>query len=318
MVFMRYILKMWHRLIGTVLLGCPWLSLAIPVVGITMINQHASLMQTKMGIVKALEAHGYVADRTVRIISNDAQGSMVMAAVLAKQWVARQPNVIIAITTPSAQTIKTALGASSTIPFVFAAVSNPMAAGLIQHNPLWTGTTDMPPVNELLAMIHHLLPWVKRVGVLYNPSEINAYVLVRHLIRHSPIWLTIVPVPVQQAQQVGTLVRHMSPHVDVWYAPSDNTVFSALSAVMSESQRQHKPVFVNDPDAVRMGALACVGYTQFNVGYTAGLQAVRLLQGERHVPVQIPTHRVQWVRQDVAKKLGLVLSDFPPSWRYTL
>jgi putative ABC transport system substrate-binding protein len=70
--------------------------------------------------------------------------------------------------------------------------------------------------------------------------------------------------------------------------------------------RRHKiPVFSSDPDSVKQGVLACIGYTQYEVGKTAGKLLVRILNGERNLNVEKPAKSQIFINAKTAKIIGL-------------
>ena len=77
--------------------------------------------------------------------------------------------------------------------------------------------------------------------------------------------------------------------VDAIYVPSDNTVFSAMAKLVQLSNKYKLPVFSSDPHSVKQGILACVGYTQYEVGRTAGTLVLRILEGERYIAIEKPS-----------------------------
>ena len=73
-----------------------------------------------------------------------------------------------------------------------------------------------------------------------------------------------------------------------------------------QMSRKHKiPVFSSDPDSVKMGVLACIGYTQYEVGRTAGRLLVRVLNGENNLKIEKPTKAQIFINQKTAKIMGL-------------
>jgi putative ABC transport system substrate-binding protein len=70
--------------------------------------------------------------------------------------------------------------------------------------------------------------------------------------------------------------------------------------------RKHKiPVFSSDPDSVKSGVLACIGYTQYEVGRTAGKLLVRVLNGERNLKVEKPAKSQIFINAKTAEIIGL-------------
>ena len=137
-------------------------------VGITQIVEHPSLDAARKGVEKALKEKG----KNIKIEYQSAQGDFGTAQLIAKSYASSKKDVIIAISTPSAQA---ALNATKTIPIVYTAVTDGASAGLKGNNI--TGTSDMSPLDKQAELIKTLLPNAKKVGFLYNPSEQNSLLL---------------------------------------------------------------------------------------------------------------------------------------------
>ncbi|WP_375635222.1 ABC transporter substrate binding protein, partial [Bartonella sp. AA5SXTY] len=86
-----------------------------------------------------------------------------------------KPDVIVAITTPSAQTM---LAATKTIPIVFAAISDPVGAKIVSSltkpGGNVTGTSDRIDVAATVKLLQEVKPDLKKMGYLYNASEANS------------------------------------------------------------------------------------------------------------------------------------------------
>ena len=87
-------------------------------VAITQIVAHPSLDMAKEGILSTLKQNGFEVGKNLTVLSESAQGDIAQASMIAKKFVSLKPDVIIPISTPSAQTVlKAAQG--SKIPVVF-------------------------------------------------------------------------------------------------------------------------------------------------------------------------------------------------------
>lgn len=84
-------------------------------------------------------------------------------------------DVIVAIATPTAQS---AARYAEEIPIVFAAVSDPIGAGLTssleEPDKNITGTMDDIQVDQILEAALEIDPDMQRLGVIYNASEANS------------------------------------------------------------------------------------------------------------------------------------------------
>ena len=74
--------------------------------------------------------------------------------------------------------------------------------------------------------------------------------------------------------------RGLVGKVDAIYVPTDNTVVSALEAVV-RSPRRTNTVFAGDTDSVPRGAIATIGFNYYDVGVETGKVVARVLKGEK-------------------------------------
>src|SRR5690606_12065735 len=95
---------------------------------VTPVREQPALDATKDGVQEALSSAGYTAAKGLKWQFQTAQGNTAIAAQIARKFVGDQPDVIVAIATPSAQAV---VAATKTIPVVFSAVTDPVAAQLV-------------------------------------------------------------------------------------------------------------------------------------------------------------------------------------------
>src|SRR5690348_7124958 len=93
----------------------------LPIIAVTQIIDHFTLDQVRQGMIKELADHGYVDGNNIRIIYENANGNMSLAAQISNHFVKMHPKVIIALSTPSAQMLMQPSQAAK-IPLIFTAV----------------------------------------------------------------------------------------------------------------------------------------------------------------------------------------------------
>ncbi|MCW2236320.1 ABC transporter substrate-binding protein [Azospirillum canadense] len=257
-------------------------------VAITAIVEHPALDATRDGVVDALKAAGFTPGQNLKVDYQSAQGNPATAAQIARQFVGARPDVIVPISTPSAQAV-----AASTrdIPVVFTAVTDPVGAQLVKSMDKpggnITGVSDMAPVGEHVALIREIVPSVKRVGVLYNPGEPNSVSLVKALKEEAAkAGLIVTEATATKSADAQQAARSLVGKVDAVYIPLDNTVVSALESVIAVGQQAKLPIFSADTDSVARGTVASIGFDYRQVGRQTGEVVARVLKGEK--PGDIP------------------------------
>ncbi len=94
-------------------------------VAVTAIVEHPALDAARDGVKDALAEAGYKEGENLKFVYQSAQGNPATAAQIARQFVGEGPDVIVPISTPSAQAV---VSATRDIPIVFTAVSDPVGA----------------------------------------------------------------------------------------------------------------------------------------------------------------------------------------------
>jgi putative ABC transport system substrate-binding protein len=96
-------------------------------VAVTAIVEHPALDAVRDGVQAALKEAGYESGKNLKWQYQSAQGNTGTAAQIARKFVGDKPDAIVAIATPSAQAV---VAATKTVPVVFSAVTDPVAAKL--------------------------------------------------------------------------------------------------------------------------------------------------------------------------------------------
>lgn len=275
-------------------------------IGITQIVEHSALDEVVQGFKQALKDKGYD-DTKVSIELQNAQGDFGVAQTIANSFVQSKKNLVLAVSTPSAQAM---YNVTKDIPIIISAVTDPVSAGLVGENI--TGVSDMAPVAKQVELIKTLLPNAKNIGVVYNTSEENSLVLIDILKKESSKYgYTIKEKGVNNINEIGQALDVLLKEVDVLYTPTDNLIVSATPLVLEKSKENCIPVIGCIEDQIKQGALATETISYKNCGYQAGEIAIKILNGEKpnNIPVQMPENTVLMINESTMKNLNISLPD---------
>ncbi len=282
-------------------------------VAVTAIVEHPALDACRDGIRDELAEAGFKDGENFSFTYESAQGNPGTAAQIARKLIGENPSVIVPISTPSAQAV---VAATSDIPVVFTAVTDPVGAQLVSslEHPGGnvTGMSDLSPLAKHLDLIREITPDAKRIGVPYNPGEANAVALLDLLKALAPdAGFEIVEAAATKSSEVLGAAQSLIGKVDVIYVPTDNTIVSALEAVVKVGVDSQIPVFAGDTDSVPRGAIAAVGFNYYDIGRQTGKIVVRVLNGE--APGDIAVEGVEitelYVNPAAAEKMGVTLPE---------
>ncbi len=282
-------------------------------IGVTQIVEHPALDSAREGFIKALKDNGYVEGKNVTFIQENAQGDMSTAQTIAKKFVDKNVDLIFSIATPTTQAVKKA---TSTIPIVFTAVTDPVAAGLVNSldkpGGNVTGTSDMEPINDQLKLIKDLVPGAKRIGIIYNAGEVNSTVQVKIAKDDAAsLGYSIVEATVSNSSEVNQAAQSLVGKVDAIWLPTDNTVASSVAAIIKVANSAKIPVVAAEKGMVEGGSLATLGISYSDLGYQAGSMAIKILKGEKPANIKVETAKnLQLIiNQKEADAIGLKIPD---------
>lgn len=282
-------------------------------IGISQIVEHPALDASRKGFIKALEDAGYVDGKNIKIDYQNAQGDQAVAQSIAEGFVSDSKDLILAVATPSAQA---SYNATKDIPILITAVTDPVAAGLAKSldksGTNVTGTSDATPIDKQFALIKELLPASKKVGIVYNTSELNSEVQVAQAKEISKKYgLELIVKGVTNVNEVAQVLDSLLKEVDVLYTPTDNLIVSATPLVVQKALENKKPLIGCIEDQVNQGALATETIDYYKLGYQTGEVAVKILKGEKPDSIAIKTLEKTdlMINEKTAKTLGIVISD---------
>ena len=303
-----------HAVLKTMLLSA---SLAVsslhaePVyVASTAIVEHPALDAVRDGIKTYLEEHGYAGDK-MKFTYESAQGQPAIAAQIARKLVGEQPDVIVAIATPSAQA---AVSASQDIPVVFSVVTDPVGAKVVpslnQPGSNVTGLSDMVNVKQHLALMKEFLPELKRIGIPFNPGEANSVAIVEAMkAAAKEMGIEVIESAAPKSSDVMIAAKQLVGKADAIYCSTDNTIISAFESVVKVGIDAQIPVFAADTASVERGAVAAVGYDYADLGRQTGELVLRVLQGEKpgDIDVKMAEGTNLFINSKMAQRMGVTI-----------
>ncbi|WP_455466990.1 ABC transporter substrate-binding protein [Bartonella sp. B39] len=280
-------------------------------VAITQIMLHPAADQVRKGVEDALAKSGYKESENLELTFLSAQGNISTATQIARKFVGDKPDVIVAISTPSAQTV---LAATKTIPIVFAAISDPIRAKIVSSltkpGSNVTGTSDRIDIAQSLRLLKEVKPNLKKLGYLYNASEANSVSTLKILKDvANEVGIEVIPSSAPKPSDVQAATRALIGKVDVIFVPADNTVLSVLEGAAKVTQEVNIPLFTVDSNSMGRGPFMTQGVNFYDVGVEAGKLVVRILKGEKPGDIDVVQAANNDVRIDMtaAKKAGIVI-----------
>lgn len=285
-------------------------------IGLIQYVEHPSLDEIRTAFEKQIEQEAAAKGIQVTINYKNAQADTSMINSICREFVNDKVDLIVAIATPAAQGAATA-AAGTNIPVVFSAVTDPVAAGLVENlsqpEGNITGTSDAIDVARIFELAQQLTPGIQSFGLIYNKGEANSVSVIEETKKYlDSIGIAYEEKTVTAAVDVKQAARVLLENNDALFAPIDNTVASAMAALADEAIAAKKPVYVAADSMVRDGGLATVGVNYTLLGQKTADMSLRILQGTpvSQTPVEVMTDVSVVVNKETADAIGVDVSAF--------
>lgn len=282
-------------------------------IGICNFVDDASLNQIIANIRTRLTEIESERNVTFVIMEDNCNLDSSILAQIITNFTASDVNLMVGVATPVAMSMQN-MTEESQLPVVFAAVSDPLGAGLVESleapGANMTGTSDYLDTNAVFNLIFALKPEIQKVALLYNPSEDSS------------------TEPIQKAKDIldskGVAYKEYSGSnvsevmlaadaivadgMEAVFTPTDNTIMAAELSIYETFANAGIPHFTGADSFALNGAFLGYGVDYANLGReTANMAAAILLDGAN--PAETPVMRFDngtaTVNTEICKALGL-------------
>ena len=282
-------------------------------IGISQFITHQSLDATREGVVDELAKQGYVEGKNIEIDLQNAQGEQRNLKTISQQ-LAESSDVVLAIATPSAQSLA---NTTQTTPVIFSAVTDPVSAKLVESREHpggnVTGTSDQSSdaISTQINLIKKVLPKAKTIGILYTQSEPNSVVQkdeAKRLLEEKGF--TVVEKTILDSNNVKAAAESLMTEVDMVFVPTDNIISSTMETVKQVSIKHKVPVFGGSTEMIAVGGLYNYGTNYEELGRQTARMLIRVLKGEKpeNIAVELPEKLELHTNQEMADALGIDIS----------
>ena len=247
---------------------------------------HASLDEIRLAIEAELDAQAAEKGIAITYSEFNGQNDPTILAQIGSQVVDGGYDAVIPIATLAAQTMVTAVE-DHPIPVVFAAITDPEAAGLTGIDYV-TGISDALNTPFIMDMMFAQNPDIQTVGLLYSNSEINSAAPIAEAKAYlEDKGIAYVEKTGNTTDEIQAAVSSLVGEVDAIFTPTDNVVMAAELSIYETLYQAGIPHYTGADSFVRNGAFATCGVNYTDLGtYTADMAVDVLLTGnvpEYHV-----------------------------------
>ena len=270
---------------------------------------HASLDEIRTAIVAQLQTLAEEKGVKVNIQEFNGQNDATVLNQIGAQVVGDGVDLIIPIATLAAQCMVTAADGTD-IPIVYAAISDPEAAGLTGLDNV-TGTSDALNTAFILDMMLAANPDIKTVGLLYSNSEANSTTPIAEAKAYlQEKQIDFVEKTGNTSGEIVEAAASMVGRVDAVFTPTDNVVMAAEVTVAEALNEAGIPHYTGADSFVAAGAFATCGVNYTELGtYTADM-AMDILLGGAVPEFHVMDGGIITVNTETAAILGIDYSVF--------
>lgn len=264
------------------------------------INARLAEIESEQGITIEVKYDNCNADANVmnQIIANFAADNV---------------DLMVGVATPVAMAMQSATEDSKT-PVVFAAVSDPVGAGLVtsleEPGSNVTGSSDNLDTNSVMNLIFVQNPDAKKIGLLYDVGQDSSTAAIEHAKAYlDDKGVEYVERTATTAEEVALAAQALvSDGVDAVFTPTDNTIMKAELAIYETFADAGIPHYTGADSFALNGAFLGYGVDYANLGReTADMIASILTEGKDPAATPVITfdNGTATVNTEICEKLGL-------------
>ena len=283
------------------------------VVGICNYVDDASLNQICDNIQNRLAEIGTEKGVNFTVKYDNCMADANVMEQIISDFIADDVDLMVGVATPVAMAMQ-ADTEDNQIPVIFAAVSDPLATGVVESleapGANVTGTSDFLDTTAVMNLIFAANPEADKIGLLYDLGQDASTTA----INDAKAYLDAKNI--EYVERTGTTVDEVSlaadaliaDEVDAIFTPSDNTIMQAELTIYEKLADAGIPHYTGADSFALNGAFLGYGVDYANLGVeTANMIAEVLLDGKEPatLPVKTFDNGTATINTEVCEKLGL-------------
>lgn len=253
-------------------------------IGVLQVATHTALDAARDGFTETLNKWAEENGKTIEFDLQNAQGDQNNEKTIAANLVAKNCDLLLGIATSSARALATA---TTKIPTLFTAVTDPVAGKISGVNV--TGTSDMAPIDQQIALVKKIVPDCKKVGFLYCGGEENSQKQIELAkAQCEKIGLETRDFTATATSDIQTVVETIGSDIDVVYIPTDNLLAANMTLACNILTPKGIPVVAGEEGMCEDNeALATLSIDYKKLGVQTAEMAIKILTGEKK-PADLP------------------------------
>ena len=277
-------------------------------VGIVQLVQHDALDAATQGFIDALKAE--LGDK-VTFDNQNASGDIPMCSTIVNKFVSANVDLIMANATPALQA---ASAATTQIPILGTSVTEYGVAMGIQNftgtvGGNVSGTSDLAPLDQQVAMIKEWFPDAKKVGLLYCSAEANSQYQVDVVKAElDKLGIAATMYSFSDSNDLAGVTEKAAAESDVIYVPTDNTVAANTGIIDNICRPAKVPVIAGEEGVCAGCGVATLSISYYDLGTATGKMAAKILKGESKIaemPIEYAPQFTKKYNPAICDALGL-------------
>jgi putative tryptophan/tyrosine transport system substrate-binding protein len=197
-------------------------------------------------------------------------------------------------------------------------VTDPLAAKLVpkldKPGGNVSGVADPVPIEQMLTAIKQLVPNLKKLGFVYDPSLPNSIVTTKAIKEMAPKFgFETVDSPAMGLNNVPAAGQALVGKVDAIFVPNDTTVYAVFEALVKIAQDGKVPLFSSERRSVERGAVATIGLDFKRMGVETANMVDQVLKGTKPGDLDVldmsklPDALSLYLNKNAAEKMGVTV-----------
>ncbi|MBR2787602.1 MAG: ABC transporter substrate-binding protein [Erysipelotrichaceae bacterium] len=286
-------------------------------IGICNYVDDASLNQIYENIADRLAELGNQNNVSFVINYDNPNADANVMAQIITNFIADEVDLMVGIATPVAMNMQAATE-DNQIPVIFAAVSDPEGAGLVDSmtkpGSNLSGTSDYLDTTAIMSLILALNSKTTKVGLLYDVSQDSSTAAIasaRKFLQDKGI--EVVEKTGTNVDEIRLAVESLiSEKVDAVFTPSDNTVMTAELSIYEDLLAAKIPHFGGADSFALNGAFLGYGVDYANLGRETADMIYEVLVNKKDpssLPVRTFDNGIVTINNEAIEALGLDLTE---------
>ena len=240
------------------------------------------------GIIKGLKEKGFEEGKNINITVMNPEAESAKLLQMAETAV-QKADIIFAIATPVAIAVANEVEKQfSDVPVLFTAVTDPVASGIIENDTKpgknVSGTSDLNPVADQVALLKELNPSATKLGFIYTTGESNSEIqleMARTACR--ALGFNVEARSATNSTDIEQVLDALiSAGIDALYIPTDNGIASQMNFVAEKCNAAKIVTICGESGQLTNGGIMTIGSVDYlELGRMTGVMGANALNGAK-------------------------------------